>query len=1654
MTDRKALELGCQAAGVSSRVPQLVVHQSALKLRQLLDAGIPPEDHRCTALIQLINLARLAILPDSNNAAKSSADLMAKAVHIDVSTATVAAIMRLKNASQLAGAAVAEVNKARPRNTPKPSDHNRLSLRLTPKLSYHALTALLRLILQDGELGERARRDAQYRSTAMAQKMNRLRAGQRHAMVRKRRLSLDEFGEATEDNRDDSLEVPASLPPPPPPPPLPPIATQSGPVVDISGAPVTRGTQPLVIPPMRQNIVLGPPVPMGTQIRPRPLSIKPQSRQLSFPIQQEERAATVQQSTTVEHVPNESQPFTRFRGRTSHPPDRRMQQALAKDKGVMNDQVGTPDEVMEAFLHPADREQDPVHETLDNGGKIRSVLAERERILYRLLKRRRAEVAAMPLGMTEQTRRNAIIEAKQLSLIELQRVVRFRVCAEMKKMYSLAIQEEGCVPADNLSRLFRRRDPPIYSYTDGYPRITPFDGLAEMKPRHPATIAQDSIRMAQFDMSRMAAKKLQTKRDFHGKLMIHFSNFKAMVAQARTNRARIWKGIERHLLEKKRAEERKRKLERIERLRLLRSNDEQAYFQMLKNTKNERLLQLVRQTDSYLMRIGAQVERERVITEGPSDTHNAFNEELTDDRVPIESMRRRRDLYYTVTHSVQEEVRQPSIMVNGTLKPYQIEGLRWMVSLYNNNLNGILADEMGLGKTIQTISLITYLVETKKNPGPFLIIVPLSTMGNWVRELDLWAPSLVKVVYRGNKATRRNLQQIEMASRDFNVLLTTYEFTVKDQHVLSRIAWKYIIIDEGHRMKNANCKLAMTLGVKYKSRNRLLLTGTPLQNNLTELWALLNFLLPTIFSSSDTFENWFNQPFESTTLGDTAELEEEERLLVINRLHQVLRPFLLRRLKTDVESQLPSKVEHVIHCDMSSWQRVIYRQVKDRIGLATGSHNGGVRAFNNLLMQCKKICNHPYLFYDSEAIDFLPQDYLIRASGKFFLLHHMLPKLQMGNHRTLIFSQMTAALDYLEYFLSAIGVQYLRLDGNTRADDRQDLLNRFNAKDSPYFCFLLSTRAGGLGLNLQTADTVIIFDSDWNPMMDLQAQDRAHRIGQTRVVKVYRLICSGTVEVKILDQANRKLQIDAQVIQAGQFNNKSTENDRHQMLKDLLRQKNDEEGLGDVPCMEELNRLFAQDDEEYERFAAYDKETMENGSFKPLFSREDELPEWVLQPDVDHKTAEEKEQEVLMSHGRGRRKRKTTHDMDLLTEAEWFKVVEGDMTVEEAFERRRLRKERRHNGRSKAEDVSTETEEESGEIEPSPSPDQTRGPSEDPEYAIGNGINAVENEAERYSSESENAQPEMPDDDSSSEKAPAPELELQESTGQDHVHTASAPQSRKKRNTSKRARKPKTRGTDDDEREANRNVVQLKVRVKRPLKASTVDEDLASLCNGTLSKRKRRRPGEDQALEEAESGTKTENQPKKQRQETLADNAVGLESDNQQNDTPKNQRAPRATRKRKRPSRSTDGHAREDVGTDMSAPQDAGLDEAQMENGLGSSDDADAAKRLGSASAAHKTPGESENPFDEGVSKSESKKYAQGTRKRRKVHVIPPKKPNSEVNEERKAVLSNGKIPHSSATEGVVGSVPLRLRIKEPSSDGKTTANGKSPRKRRRRRAR
>ncbi|THH30382.1 hypothetical protein EUX98_g3797 [Antrodiella citrinella] len=744
--------------------------------------------------------------------------------------------------------------------------------------------------------------------------------------------------------------------------------------------------------------------------------------------------------------------------------------------------------------------------------------------------------------------------------------------------------------------------------------------------------------------------------------------------------------------------EEQKRIERIskERLKALKADDEEAYMKLIDTAKDTRITHLLRQTDAFLDSLAQAVMEQQKddggggpyieTDEGPTNEETFGAQKVQDDDPSNAKMD-----YYAVAHRIKEKItKQPGILIGGTLKDYQIKGLQWMVSLYNNKLNGILADEMGLGKTIQTISLVTFLIETKRQRGPYLVIVPLSTMTNWSGEFAKWAPAVKMIAYKGNPLQRRALQG-EIRSGNFQVLLTTYEYIIKDRQVLSRMKWVHMIIDEGHRMKNTQSKLAQTLTQFYHSRYRLILTGTPLQNNLPELWALLNFVLPKIFNSVKSFDEWFNTPFANSGTGDKIELNEEEALLIIRRLHKVLRPFLLRRLKKDVESELPDKVEKVIKVRMSALQSQLYKQMKQYKMIADGKDSkgksGGVKGLSNELMQLRKICQHPFLFESVEdrmnpasVID----DKIVRTSGKIELLNRILPKFFATDHRVLIFFQMTKVMDIMEDFLKMMGWKYLRLDGGTKTEDRAGHVAQFNAKDSEIKVFILSTRAGGLGLNLQTADTVIIFDSDWNPHADLQAQDRAHRIGQTKVVRILRFITEKSVEEAMFARARYKLDIDDKVIQAGRFDNKSTQEEQEEFLRLILEadQEEENEEAGDMND-EEINEIIARTDEETilyrELDIKRDRDALEawkaagnRGKPPPPLMQLEELPD-CYRTDEPFINKEEFEAE----EGRGHRRRTTVNYNDGLSDDAWAIALEDGEDLQELSERARERKDRR-----------------------------------------------------------------------------------------------------------------------------------------------------------------------------------------------------------------------------------------------------------------------------------------------------------------------------------------------------------------------------------------
>ncbi|ALC38337.1 Chd1, partial [Drosophila busckii] len=469
---------------------------------------------------------------------------------------------------------------------------------------------------------------------------------------------------------------------------------------------------------------------------------------------------------------------------------------------------------------------------------------------------------------------------------------------------------------------------------------------------------------------------------------------------------------------------------------------------------------------------------------------------------------------------------QPEFLVEGlTLRDYQMDGLNWLLHSWSKENSVILADEMGLGKTIQTICFLYALFKIHHLYGPFLCVVPLSTMTAWQREFDLWAPDMNVVTYLGDVKSRELIQQYEWQFEGskrlkFNCILTTYEIVLKDKQYLGQLQWAALLVDEAHRLKNDDSLLYKSLK-EFDTNHRLLITGTPLQNSLKELWALLHFIMPEKF---DTWENFELQHGNAEDKGYT-------------RLHQQLEPYILRRVKKDVEKSLPAKVEQILRVEMTSLQKQYYKWIltKNFDALRKGKR-GSTSTFLNIVIELKKCCNHAALIRPSEFELFgLQQDealqLLLKGSGKLVLLDKLLCRLKQTGHRVLIFSQMVRMLDVLADYLQKRHFSFQRLDGSIKGEMRRQALDHFNAEGSQDFCFLLSTRAGGLGINLATADTVIIFDSDWNPQNDLQAQARAHRIGQKNQVNIYRLVTARSVEEQIVERAKQKMVLDHLVIQ-------------------------------------------------------------------------------------------------------------------------------------------------------------------------------------------------------------------------------------------------------------------------------------------------------------------------------------------------------------------------------------------------------------------------------------------------------------------------------------------------------------------------------------------
>lgn len=487
--------------------------------------------------------------------------------------------------------------------------------------------------------------------------------------------------------------------------------------------------------------------------------------------------------------------------------------------------------------------------------------------------------------------------------------------------------------------------------------------------------------------------------------------------------------------------------------------------------------------------------------------------------------------------------------IHGTLREYQIQGLNWLVQLHENNLSGILADEMGLGKTLQTISFLGYLRFFRGMSGPHLVIVPKSTLENWQREFAKWVPEFETLILTGDKDQRAEIIANDIMACKFDVVILSYELVIKEKATLRKFAWGYIVIDEAHRIKNEQSMLSQVIRL-FTLQNRLLITGTPLQNNLHELWALLNFLLPDVFGDSESFDDYFGAP------GQEHKTEEQQQE-VIKQLHTILRPFLLRRIKSQVEKSLLPKKEVNLYVPLAPQQKKLYRSLLEKDMDAINGLNGKKESKTrllNIVMQLRKCCNHPYLFDGVEpGPPFTTDEHLVDALQKLKTLDRLLKKAKAEGLRVLIFSQMSRMLDIMEDYCYFRQYEYCRIDGSTDHEDRVRQIDEYNAEGSKKFIFLLTTRAGGLGINLTTADVVVLYDLDWNPQADLQAMDRAHRIGQKKQVKVYRMVTENLIEEKVLERAMKKLRLDQVVIQQARTAPAASNNVGKDELLDMIR---------------------------------------------------------------------------------------------------------------------------------------------------------------------------------------------------------------------------------------------------------------------------------------------------------------------------------------------------------------------------------------------------------------------------------------------------------------------------------------------------------------------
>ncbi|KGO64129.1 Zinc finger, PHD-type [Penicillium italicum] len=653
--------------------------------------------------------------------------------------------------------------------------------------------------------------------------------------------------------------------------------------------------------------------------------------------------------------------------------------------------------------------------------------------------------------------------------------------------------------------------------------------------------------------------------------------------------------------------------------------------------------------------------------EPPSQTDTARWEDFRTallDRVLREDIHplRPKDLQSRLKHARREAfdeslilTAQPALVTGGELMEYQMDGVNWLLYMFFKQKNAILADDMGLGKTIQVISFFSALIE-KLNCFPFLVVVPNATVPNWRREIKSWSPDVRVVTYYGSASAREMTREHEMFHKNgtlcCHVVIASYESMTDDgaKRVLSSVNWAGLVVDEGQRLKNDKSQLYERL-CRMKFGFKLLLTGTPLQNNIRELFNLVQFINPTY--DAEELEAQYG-----------GALDKE----AIRELHDMIRPCLLRRTKAEVLPFLPPMVQIIIPISMSVLQKKLYKSILQKnpqlIKAICKKRTGQLKKaerhnLNNILMQLRKCLCHPFIYNrdieEQTADTQLSHQRLVEASGKLQLLNLMLPRLRERGHRVLIFSQFLENLNIVEDFLTGLGLQFCRLDGNLSSREKQQQIDQFNAPDSSFFAFLLSTRSGGVGINLATADTVIIMDPDFNPKQDMQALSRAHRIGQKNTVLVFHLVVRASVEEKIMQKGKTKMALDHVLIDRIEAD--EDEEDLESILKHgaqaLFNDDNSADVTYDTPSIDKLlDRSQAEQAEQVANEGSSNQNEQAQFNFARVWQKDQGSLEEVIETEdtpVDvtawEKILQEREREALeeanrQAEGLGRGKRK------------------------------------------------------------------------------------------------------------------------------------------------------------------------------------------------------------------------------------------------------------------------------------------------------------------------------------------------------------------------------------------------------------------------------